>query len=1000
MQSSNIFNSIRAGLIGSGSILVLSIMASTQAAAQTAPPGCTGTVTAGGVINCTDPVVSPIFLNGSDLTVNIGSAAAPTSITSAFFFQDAVRLNGNANGDLTVNLLNADSTITGSSAIRAIQNFDGNVTINSEGTVIGTGFMAIGGQAQNGDVNITANNVIADGAFWGIFGRTENGNTTITTNGTVESTRWGVVGVALGGGNVNIVSNSTVTGAQLGLSGFGDGDINITANDDVRGDFLWGIGAENNGGASTITAGNVFSSSANAIDASSFGPATDINITTTGDVEGGNSGIFASNQGTGVTNITANNATGGFGSGIFGSAGSNTTGLNITTSGTVIGGFSGITAQNFGTVGTTMNIGGAVTGTNDAGITNVSSAGLANTINLNSGAVVSSGTGLAIVDTQGDTSVIANDGSVLIGSVEMGNGSDSITISGGADISGVTVFDGGDDLDSADGEIDNFNVAGVAITGDILTNWEMVNFVSGSSSLSGTLETELATVLAGASMDLTDGTEIIGNLQNDGTMTIAGSAIGTATVDGDFTQSSTGSLIVDTQGQTVTDVLTVSGTANLGGTLIVNQNGFIEGRTRIINAASLNGTFDNTDLFEGGLLLSQSLDYEAGTGDVFLTGATVDATTIAGLTDNQTAVANALIGDFTDGVGSAALNQLAIATGTVGDAAGLANVLEELHPEEFIAGLQSFQSTQNRFTRMMTDRAVGARSEMDKLVSDDMFWANVQYESSDQTGTFSGVDYETDGYQVAAGISNVGWDRVSFGVALGYADKGSDIGGLGLDTVDSQTFHLGGHMRADLGGADSGLLAHVDAAGTFGLGENDIDRVITAPAASFNAGQTAAADINGVSGLLRFTVDGTAGKQWPIKPFVQFSSDTLDQEAVSIGSGAAALDVDDIEASRRSIGAGAAVDLDLKNNLGLVLRGTGLFHSGDTDTAFYSSFASSGNDGNRFMTVGEEVEQQFIIEGSLVKTGNEGGLMLRADGFAEFGDLEGFGARLNVGHRF
>ena len=999
MQTSNIFNSIRAGLIGSGSILVLSVMTATHATAQSVPADCTGSAAPGGTIDCTDPVINPLFISGSDLTVNVGSTAAPTTISAPFFGQNAVVLLGDAPGDLTFNQLNANSEIDGYSGIRLFTNFDGNLTVNTEGTVIGRGFMGIGAQAQNGDVNITANNVIANGALWAIFGRTENGNTTITTNGEITSTQWGIVGVALGG-DVNIVTNGVVTGADLGISGFGDGDINITATEDVTGDFRWGIGAENEGGATTINAVNVYSGFSDAIIATSSLAATDITINTTGEVVGNQSGIIASNFGVGTTNINVADVTGTFGVGILANLGADTTGLNIATTGTVTGESVGILAQNFGTVGTTMTIGGAVSAISGPGIVNISEPGLANTITLNSGAMVSSGTGEAILDFDGDTSVVANDGSVIVGSVVLGDGSDSVTISGGADISGVTVFDGGDDLTSGDGQVDSFNVAGASLTGDILTNWELVNFISGSSSLSGTLETELATVMAGASLDLTDNVEIIGNLQNDGTMTIAGGAIGAATVDGDFTQTSTGTLVVDTQGEAVADVLNVTGTANLGGTLIVNQNGFIEGRTRIINASSLNGTFDNTDLFGGGLLLSQTLDYEVGAGDVFLSGAIVDAATVAGLTPNQIAVGNALIGDFASDDGSAALNDLAIATGTLGDADSLAKVLEELHPEEFIAGLQSFQSTQNRFTRMMTDRATGANSELDKTISDDMFWANVQYESGDQTGTYSGVDYETDGYQLAAGISNVGWDKVSVGVAFGYADKASDIGGLGVDTVDSQTFHLGGNMRADFGGEDSGLLAHVDAAGTFGVGENDIDRVISAPAVSFNDGQTAAADIDGISSLVRFTVDGSNGKQWPVKPFVQFSTDTLDQEAVSIGSGAAALDVEDIEASRRTIGAGAAVDLDLSENIGVVLRGTGLFHSGDTDTAFYSSFASSGNDGNRFMTVGEEVDKQYIIEGSLVRAGSENGLMIRADGFAEFGDLEGFGARLNIGHRF
>ena len=136
-----------------------------------------------------------------------------------------------------------------------------------------------------------------------------------------------------------------------------------------------GIYALNNGtGATTITAnGVVTGQGAYGIDAVNGATATDLIITTgaASTVTGTNVGIYALNNGTGVTTITANGAvTGTNAYGIEALNSSTGTKLTVTTgdASTVTGATMGIHALNKGTGATIVTAGGIVTGTASDGI--------------------------------------------------------------------------------------------------------------------------------------------------------------------------------------------------------------------------------------------------------------------------------------------------------------------------------------------------------------------------------------------------------------------------------------------------------------------------------------------------------------------------------------------------------------------------------------------------------------------------------------------------------
>ncbi len=148
-------------------------------------------------------------------------------------------------------------------------------------------------------------------------------------------------------------------------------------------------------------------------------------------------------------------------------------------------------------------------------------------------------------------------------------------------------------------------------TGGAFTNTGTVS-VSSSSTFS-TLTQTAGSLIVGAGATLTttgliinggsllgDGT-ISGSVTNNGGILSAGSSPGTLTITGSYTQGAGGTLQAELAGTTLAgtdyDLLSVSGTASLGGTLDISLFGGFIGSVGdtfdIINASSITGDFSN-----------------------------------------------------------------------------------------------------------------------------------------------------------------------------------------------------------------------------------------------------------------------------------------------------------------------------------------------------------------------------------------------------------------------
>jgi outer membrane autotransporter protein len=163
--------------------------------------------------------------------------------------------------------------------------------------------------------------------------------------------------------------------------------------------------------------------------------------------------------------------------------------------------------------------------------------------------------------TGGSDQALLDPGSVTQGRILMGDGSDETNVASGADISGVTLFDGGDDVEIADGFVDFLTFAGGvrSVDGATLTNWEGVSLTDMADF---TLTEDLAT---GAG---TSETKQLGFFISDGSVLRIGGA-GAATlrkITGDLTNHGA----INLQNMTAGDRLSATGNYAAASDLLID----------------------------------------------------------------------------------------------------------------------------------------------------------------------------------------------------------------------------------------------------------------------------------------------------------------------------------------------------------------------------------------------------------------------------------------------
>ncbi len=509
---------------------------------------------------------------GTDLTIDVVDVTAQDSGNAIVAVNNGTgALSVTATGDVTA--ANVERTF----GINAINNSAGTDLTVAAANVTASKYGVVASNSGTGALSITTTGVVTtSGLGRDTASAIEAANTTNGTDVTVSvadvySGLRGVLVTGSGSGAVSITASGTIT-TQTGLGvsarvGNGGTDLTVSVNNITASRGGIQFRQSGSGTASVTATGTVDGGTGNGIQAfglSATDTLVDVN-TVRGDLNGielsdqtlGDITVIASGPVTGVTengidirNGNFETPTGGSGADII---------IDVAD---VTGGETGILTSLAFEGTQSVTVAGAVTGGTGDGITLVASEDVTNLVTLNDGAAVSGGSGFAIDDRAGDTTVIANAGSALANSVNLRGGTDTLNLAGGTVAAGA-VMDGGD------GDADSLVISGQGYILDstALINWEDVTIDGGSVAFSdGTAPSAGASPLriinagvlnANAAFVLDD--DLV--TATGGSFSGTGGGAGVYAINGDVTNGG----VLTTQDGSAGDVITINGTYTGGG---------------------------------------------------------------------------------------------------------------------------------------------------------------------------------------------------------------------------------------------------------------------------------------------------------------------------------------------------------------------------------------------------------------------------------------------------
>jgi autotransporter-associated beta strand protein len=366
-------------------------------------------------------------------------------------------------------------------------------------------------------------------------------------------------------------------------------------------------------------------------------------------------------------------------------------------------------------------------------------------------------------------------GSILLGSQQLTFGSNSLSSIFSGTFTGAigsSLIKNGSQAIKLSGQSTNYS-------GTLEITKGEVNLVNASllGSPLGTVNVQLAGILSGS------GT--VGNLLNQGTVS-PGNSIGTITVLGNYSQTSTGVLDIEVDSITA-DLVTASGTANLGGLLAVTPlaGTYLKGQTFpiVLGAGGLNGTWDNNNL--SGLPVNFGIQYLPFEADlIVLENNIFFGRDIKGFNPNSTA--NYL--DLNVPGSDTTFIDILLDLATL-DSEQLTDALNTMHPAQMGALRQVRQSQASMITQMFSYRAEELccqRLETAPVCAPTALWVEPydQFLRIDTEGLQKGFNANTAG--VAIGADHCFSSGVAVGLASGYSHTDLNwLGDAGKSTMHS-----------------------------------------------------------------------------------------------------------------------------------------------------------------------------------------------------------------------
>jgi fibronectin-binding autotransporter adhesin len=814
------------GLAASVSPLALAVMGmmigASPAEAQCAPGP--NTYTCSGMLT-SQQALSPA--PGNDLTVTTAAEFGITTVTG-----EAFKLT-NSPGDGSIIFTDQnESLIQGYLAgIQARNGGSGAIHITATGQVIGTYDVSYGIFADNfgASTSLTIHSAYASGGRDGIFARNYGTDAIhITTTGkTIGESRYGVFAYNRGTSTDVIIDTAEVSGMTFGIFALNDGsgEVNITTQGPTTGTNVDGIYASNSssGTSLAITTGGTVIGGNDGIDARNYGTAgltikanADVTgqsgmgiraynsandttasmvitqaagTTTTGAIDG----IYADNAGGSLTITALGTSVGTAGAGIFAINKATATSLDVTAH-NVRGGYSGIYTRSYGSGGATITLTGTAQGGRWAAIDTVTAAGspissdpsVLTTINLEAGSQALAGSsGIAIRNNDGNS--LVNAAGLIKGVIDLDGdsdtslaGSDILNILATADVSGVTLFDGGDDHSTVDGRIDvlTFDAWSGAVSGARIINWEsvvvdggLISFSDGALTTGSDGDTGLF-IANGGSVDGGDSFALTGNLSIGAGSTFIGTGGGAGiyTISGTVRNDGT----ISTEDGAVGDTVSIAGNYTGAGQILMDVDTATDSADTFAIAGGSSGTT--------GVVLN-NLSPNAATG-TDITLITVAGTSAAGdffLTDGPL-FAGAFQYDLEYLPGSFVLAAALSSTGAVYEAV----------PHVLLDGFTRMPTLEQRVGQRRWAASEGAVGPLEATSGG---WLRIHGDWADAELN-SGTSYETDSWGLQAGIdlpSEAGENgQWVFGLTAQTGNVSSDVAtATGTGSVDAESFGLG-----------------------------------------------------------------------------------------------------------------------------------------------------------------------------------------------------------------
>ncbi|MEM1049256.1 MAG: autotransporter domain-containing protein [Pseudomonadota bacterium] len=485
------------------------------------------------------------------------------------------------------------------------------------------------------------------------------------------------------------------------------------------------------------------------------------------------------------------------------------------------------------------------------------------------GDITVTGSGADGIDTTnaigvGTTTVIVNAGSTVTGGPVSGDG---IEISDGLSSrilnfgTVTTLGDNAIETTSGNDIVDNFGT----VTGSV----DMRGGANTFNNRAGGIFNSGPVAIIGAGNTLSNA----GTLSPGGTGTVQ-----TTALTGNIVQTGTGTFVVDIDPSAGTgDLVTVTGTANLAGTVQAAVVNPAPGTQSVTILSAAGGTTNNGLGLVASPALQASLSFP-NANDVVLTYS-IDFT-VGGLNRNQTALAQSLNSAAAAGTGglepvlSALLNNVF----SIGD---YRNALNQLLPEVYLnTETGSLFSSEDFIDNLFSCRLAGDNHTA--LDEGECLWARGRGRILDRDSDFQNIGFdETAGRLAAGGQISVAPNWFA-GFALGYERASLDTDS-GAET-DSNRFHAGLSLKRQAGSF------YLGAAISGGLYGNHTERAIGfGGAGGFNATAESNYAIKTLSAQARAAYLFEF-RDWFAKPLVDINVTYLSRDGVTeTGAGAANL---------------------------------------------------------------------------------------------------------------